>query len=171
MSIGLSCLTRAVRSLRLRRDVRAYAQLRHPVRTHRRWLRPGGKLFTHVFVNRDLMYPFETHGDDNWLGRHFFTGGLMPAADTLLWFQRDLQHRAMWHVPGTHYQRTANHWLRNQDRHADKVMDMLQDVYGAELRRLWFQRWRMFWMACAELFGYDRGQEWFVAHYRFIRHT
>jgi cyclopropane-fatty-acyl-phospholipid synthase len=133
------------------------------------WLRPGGKLFTHVFVNRDLMYPFETHGDDNWLGRHFFTGGMMPAAHTLLWFQRDLHIEEMWHVPGTHYESTANQWLASQDGRECQVLHILNSIYGAELGRLWFQRWRMFWMACAELFGYDRGREWFVAHYRFIR--
>ncbi len=133
------------------------------------WLRPGGKLFTHVFVNRDLLYPFETHGADNWLGRHFFTGGMMPAAHTLLWFQRDLLIEEMWHVPGTHYERTANHWLARQDAHRRQVLDILTSSYGADLGRLWLQRWRMFWMACAELFGYDGGREWFVAHYRFVR--
>jgi len=133
------------------------------------WLRPGGKLFAHLFVNRLHMYPFETQGGDNWLGRHFFTGGLMPAADTLLWFQRDLSIERVWHVQGTHYERTANDWLRNQDRQADKVMRILEEVYGADLAALWFQRWRIFWMACAELFGYDNGREWFVAHYRFVR--
>lgn len=133
------------------------------------WLRPGGKLFTHLFVNRDLLYPFETQGDDNWLGRHFFTGGLMPAAHTLLWFQRDLRIEEMWHIPGTHYERTANDWLANQDARGHQVVDVLKRTYGEDLARLWVQRWRMFWMACAELFGYDQGREWFVAHYRFIR--
>ena len=133
------------------------------------WLRPGGKLFTHMFVHRDLIYPFESEGEDNWLGRHFFTGGLMPAANTLLWFQRDLRIEALWRLPGTHYQRTANHWLRNQDVRAEAVLQILSDTYGAELAQLWLQRWRMFWMACAELFGYDQGREWLVTHYRFAR--
>ena len=132
------------------------------------WLRPGGKLFIHIFVNRALMYPFETQGEDNWLGRHFFTGGLMPAADTLLWFQRDLNIERVWHVRGTHYERTANDWLHNQDTNSEAVRRIMVDVYGAELADLWFQRWRMFWMACAELFGYDQGREWFVSHYRFV---
>lgn len=132
------------------------------------WLRPGGKLFVHIFAHATLMYPFETAGEDNWMGRHFFTGGLMPASDTLLWFQRDLQIEQRWHVDGTHYQRTANHWLANQDAQRDAVMDTLRGAYG-EHAPLWFQRWRMFWMACAEMFGYARGQEWLVAHYRFVR--
>ncbi len=133
------------------------------------WLRPGGKLFVHIFAHKTLMYPFETPGDDNWMGRHFFTGGLMPASDTLLWFQRDLQIEQRWHVDGTHYQRTANHWLANQDARREQVMATLTQAYGKKAAALWFQRWRMFWMSCAELFGYANGQEWLVAHYRFVR--
>ncbi len=133
------------------------------------WLRPGGRLFVHLFAHRALMYPFETTGGDNWMGRHFFTGGLMPACDTLLWFQRALQIEQRWYVDGTHYQRTANHWLANQDARKDQVMAKLIEAYGGKAARLWFQRWRMFWMSCAELFGYADGQEWLVAHYRFVR--
>ena len=132
------------------------------------WLRPGGKLFVHIFCHRALLYPFETAGDDNWMGRHFFTGGLMPAADTLLWFQDALRIEDRWLVDGTHYERTANHWLENQDARHDEVMAILRETYG-DAARLWFQRWRMFWMACAELFGYDHGREWMVAHYRFSK--
>ncbi len=133
------------------------------------WLRPGGKLFVHIFAHKTLMYPFETAGDDNWMGRHFFTGGLMPASDTLLWFQRELQIEQRWHVDGSHYQRTANHWLANQDARRDAVMATLIKAYGTKAAPLWLQRWRMFWMSCAELFGYANGQEWLVAHYRFVR--
>jgi cyclopropane-fatty-acyl-phospholipid synthase len=133
------------------------------------WLRPGGRLFAHVFCHRHLMYPFETTGDDDWMGRHFFTGGLMPAADTFLHFQRDLQIEERWLLPGTHYQRTANHWLANQDRHGDEVIEVLSEAYGRDQAARWNQRWRMFWMACAELFGYESGRQWQVAHYRFVK--
>lgn len=132
------------------------------------WMKPGGKLFTHIFAHRTLMYLFETSGDDNWLGRHFFTGGLMPAADTLLHFQQDMRIEARWLLDGTHYRRTANHWLEQQDRHREAVMAALRQAYG-DGARLWFERWRIFWMACAELFGYADGQEWLVAHYRFVK--
>lgn len=132
------------------------------------WLKPGGKLFVHIFAHRTLMYPFETSGPNNWMGRHFFTGGLMPATDTLLHFQQGLSIDQLWLVDGTHYEKTANHWLARQDNHHDAVMAVLREVHG-ERAALWFQRWRMFWMACAELFGYGGGQEWLVAHYRFVR--
>jgi cyclopropane-fatty-acyl-phospholipid synthase len=132
------------------------------------WLKPGGKLFVHIFAHRNLMYPFETEGEDNWMGRHFFTGGLMPAADTLLWFQQHLRIEQRWQMDGSHYQRTADHWLQRQDSNREAVMGVLQHAYGAQAA-LWYQRWRMFWMACAEMFGYADGQEWLVAHYRFSR--
>ncbi|HMB55988.1 MAG TPA: cyclopropane-fatty-acyl-phospholipid synthase family protein [Arenimonas sp.] len=133
------------------------------------WLKPGGKLFVHIFCHRSLMYPFETEGDDNWMGRYFFTGGLMPSADTLLHFQQQLAIEQRWLLPGTHYQKTSNHWLANQDAHRDEVLQVLTAAYGAAEAERWHQRWRIFWMSCAELFGYDGGREWLVAHYRFAK--
>ena len=128
------------------------------------WLRPGGKLFVHIFAHRTLMYPFEAAGADNWMGRHFFTGGQMPAADTLLHFQRDLRIERRWLLDGRHYARTANHWLERQDRHRGHVLAVLRQYYG-DGAMLWLNRWRIFWMACAELFGYAKGSEWLIAHY------
>ncbi len=132
------------------------------------WLKPGGKLFVHIFCHRELMYPFDTDGDNDWMARYFFTGGLMPAADTLLYFQRDLRIEEQWRLSGTHYEKTANLWLINQDRNRTQVMQVLEAAYGPNAA-LWQQRWRMFWMACAELFGYADGNEWMVGHYRFIK--
>jgi len=102
------------------------------------------------------------------MGRHFFTGGLMPAADTLLWFQRDLRIEQQWRIAGTNYEKTANAWLANHDAHRVEVLEVLRETYGNEAP-LWNQRWRMFWMACAELFGYRGGSEWLVGHYRFVK--
>ena len=132
------------------------------------WLKPDGKLFVHLFAHRTLMYPFATDGADNWLGRHFFTGGLMPSADTLLHFQSELALERRWLLDGTHYSRTANLWLARQDEQRERVLAVLRVNYGANAS-LWFERWRIFWMACAELFGYAGGREWLVAHYRFAR--
>jgi len=133
------------------------------------WLRPQGKLFVHVFAHRNLAYPFQTQGADNWMGRHFFTGGLMPAADTFLWFQRDLTLDTRWLLDGTHYQRTADHWLANQDARRHEVHQVLTGAYGNARAALMAQRWRMFFMACAETFGYAHGREWLIGHYRFVR--
>ena len=133
------------------------------------WLAPQGKLFVHIFCHRELMYPFETDGEDNWMGRHFFTGGLMPSAATLTRFQHDLALESQWDLSGVHYRNTANHWLANQDANRDEVLRVLESAYGRAGAALWAQRWRMFWMSCAELFGYREGEEWKVAHYRFAR--
>lgn len=132
------------------------------------WLKPGGKLFAHLFAHRTLMYPFETSAANDWMGRHFFTGGLMPAADTLLHFQADLALERRWLIDGTHYRRTADLWLAGQDAHRAQVLRVLRETYGTRAQ-LWFERWRLFWMACAELFGYAAGDEWLIAHYRFAR--
>ena len=133
------------------------------------WLSPSGKLFVHLFCHRTAMYPFETDGAGDWMGRHFFTGGLMPAADTLLWFQRDLRIEDRWLVDGTHYARTAKHWLERQDANREPVLRALAQVRSADDAPLLAQRWRMFWMACAETFGYGGGRQWLVAHFRFAK--
>ncbi len=126
-----------------------------------------GALFVHIFAHRTLMYPFETEGGDNWMGRHFFTGGLMPAADTLLHFQRDLRLDQRWLLDGTHYQRTADHWLANQDAAREAVMPVLVATIRPGRREDLVAALAHVLDACAELFGYDDGQQWLVAHYLF----
>ncbi|MEZ5454753.1 MAG: cyclopropane-fatty-acyl-phospholipid synthase family protein [Lysobacteraceae bacterium] len=151
-------------SVEMFEHVRNYAEL---LRRIRGWLADDGLLFVHIFCHRELMYPFETEGDDNWMGRYFFTGGLMPAADTFLHFQSDMRLKQQWRLSGRHYQQTANHWLQNQDAHAKEVLALFRATYGPDAAALWVQRWRMFWMACAELFGYQDGDQWLVGHYLF----
>lgn len=135
------------------------------------WLREDGKLFVHIFCHRSVVYPFETEGDDNWMGRYFFTGGLMPSADTLLHFQQKLQIDQQWLVNGKHYQRTAEAWLDNADEHQAEIIRLFEQSYGADEAKVWWQRWRLFFMACAELFGYRDGTEWLVGHYLFSKKT
>jgi cyclopropane-fatty-acyl-phospholipid synthase len=131
------------------------------------WLKPGGKFFMHIFCHRNSAYEFLDQGPSDWMSRHFFSGGIMPSADLPVRFQRDLllEHRAAWN--GTHYEKTANAWLQNMDTRKDRIMPLFVDTYGAEHAAQWFQRWRIFFMACAELFGHKDGQEWFVSHYLF----
>ncbi len=133
------------------------------------WLVPGGKLFVHIFCHRQLMYPFTTEGEYDWMGKYFFTGGLMPAEQTLLYFQEHLSIEEQWRVSGQHYEKTSNAWLERMDRNRDKVLAVLTEAYGRDQAAVWLQRWRMFFMAVAELFGYRDGTEWMVAHYRFVK--
>lgn len=130
------------------------------------WLRPDGRLFVHIFCHRDRAYPYETDGADNWMGRYFFTGGIMPSLDLLPRFDEHLRVEAQWEVDGRHYSRTARAWRENLERHKDAAMEVLRGVYDAEAAR-WFQRWRLFFLGCEELFGHRDGTEWLVAHYRF----
>ena len=134
-----------------------------------RWLAPGGQLFVHIFVHRLLAYHFEDKDGSDWMSRYFFTGGTMPSEDLLQHFQDDLQIATQWRVPGTHYEKTANHWLAGMDAARPAIMEIFRAAYGRDDARLWFSRWRMFYMAVAELFGYRGGAEWGVGHYLFTR--
>jgi cyclopropane-fatty-acyl-phospholipid synthase len=129
-------------------------------------LASDGKLFIHIFTHRKYAYPFETEGDDNWMGKYFFTGGQMPSHDLLMSFQKNLYMEKTWIWDGTHYEKTSNAWLENMDKNKDLIMPILKEAY-ADQAATWFQRWRVFFMACAELFGYRDGQEWGVSHYLF----
>jgi len=131
------------------------------------WLRPTGKLFVHVFCHEKYSYEFQEEGSDNWMGRYFFSGGIMPGEDLLLRFQRELELIRRWRWSGEHYQKTAESWLANLDRRREEVMPVLCKVYGEKEAERWVRRWRIFFLACAELFGYDSGRQWMVAHYLF----
>jgi cyclopropane-fatty-acyl-phospholipid synthase len=133
------------------------------------WLKPGGRFFMHIFCHRTVPYAFVDQGPNDWMSRHFFTGGMMPSDDLPLFFQERLQLQRQWRWDGRHYRETANAWLANMDRNKDTLWPVLAGAYGEQYAQQWWMRWRMFFMACAELFGYDDGQQWWVSHYLFKR--
>lgn len=131
------------------------------------WLRPDGKLFVHVFCHRTTPYLFETDGAQNWMGRHFFTGGMMPSEDWLPGCSEQLHVDKQWQWNGSHYAKTCRVWLDNLDAAAEDLQPIFTKTYGRPDAIRWRQRWRMFFMACEELFATDGGNEWYVAHYLF----
>ena len=149
-------------SVEMFEHMRNYRELLSRIRG---WLRPDGRLFVHIFCHKTFAYPYESEGSDNWMGRHFFTGGIMPSFDFFSHFPDDLFVERDWRIAGSHYGRTARAWRENIERREHEVMAVLRDTYGADAPR-WFQRWRLFFLACEELFNYRGGSEWMVGHFR-----
>ena len=132
------------------------------------WLRDNGKLFVHIFCHRNLAYQFKDENREDWMSRYFFSGGNMPSDDLLLRFQDDLKVEKQWRWSGQHYHLTCEHWLQNTDRNRDAILEVFQNTYGADAK-VWLQRWRMFFLACSELFRMNQGNEWYVSHYLFTK--
>ncbi len=146
-------------SVEMFEHVRNYEQLFAKIA---RWMRPAALLFVHVFAHARFAYFYE----DNWMAEHFFTGGLMPSDDLLLGFTDDVRVLDHWRLGGEHYQKTSEAWLANMDRRRDEVMVVFRHHYGDDAGKM-FQMWRLFFLTCAESFGFANGREWGVSHYLF----
>ncbi|HNJ90081.1 MAG TPA: cyclopropane-fatty-acyl-phospholipid synthase family protein [Chitinophagales bacterium] len=134
-----------------------------------RFLKPDGKLFVHIFTHKEFTYFFDVVDDTDWMSKYFFTGGVMPSDDLLFYFNDHLTIQDHWHWDGTHYGKTSEAWLSNMDAHKNEIMPILAETYGAEQSVKWWVYWRIFFMACAELWNFNDGREWIVSHYLFTQ--
>ena len=153
-------------------SVEMFEHMRNYERLMRRiasWLEPGGKLFVHIFCHRAFAYLYLPAGPNDWMAREYFTGGTMPSDGLLLHFQQALELEGQWRINGRHYQRTLEAWLDRLDARREEVERVLGSTPGELTPQRLAQRWRLFLMACSELFGYRDGGEWWVSHYLFRR--
>lgn len=130
------------------------------------WLKPDGKLFLHVFAHARGAYPFEVRDESDWMSQYFFTGGMMPSFDLVDHLQTPFEIDERWAVNGNHYARTSEDWVRGLERNRNVIMPILAETYGESQAGIWFHRWRVFFLACAELFAFNDGDEWLVCHQR-----
>lgn len=133
------------------------------------WLKSDGKCFVHIFTHKSNPYLFEVKDETDWMSKYFFSGGIMPSNHLFFYFNEHLKIDRHWVVNGQHYEKTANHWLENMDAHKRELFPLFETTYGASQASRWWAYWRVFYMACAELWGYRDGNEWMVSHYLFSR--
>ena len=132
-----------------------------------RWLKEDGTFFMHIFCHRSAAYEYIDSGPKDWMSRHFFSGGIMPAGELPARFQEHLSLVDQWRWSGRHYQETAEAWLQNMDARKSEIMPIMEATYGRKDARRWWSRWRIFFLAVSEMFGTDGGREWGVGHYLF----
>jgi cyclopropane-fatty-acyl-phospholipid synthase len=149
-------------SIEMFEHMRNYKELLKRIST---WLNPEGTLFVHIFVHKELSYKFDVVDESDWMSKYFFSGGIMPSEHLLYYFKEDMVVDQHWRVNGTHYGKTARAWLENQDNNKEFIMDLFEKHYPKGEAKKWFNYWRVFYMACEELWNYKDGSEWFVGHY------
>ncbi len=133
------------------------------------FLKTNGKMFVHVFTHKIYAYKFEVKDESDWMSRYFFTGGIMPSNDLFSYFDDELTIVNQWAVNGLHYSKTSEAWLKNMDKHKAEILPIFEKTYGNDQALKWWVYWRIFFMACAELWGYNKGTEWMVCHYLFVK--
>lgn len=151
-------------SVEMFEHIRNYEKLFNKVHS---LLKPGGEIFIHIFTHNRYSYLFEVKNNTDWMSKYFFTGGIMPGDNLFFYFTNKFEVKNHWIVNGTHYQKTAEEWLKNMDKNKSKIYPLFGEIYGKENAQKWFVYWRVFFMSCAELWGFDNGNEWHVSHYLF----
>ena len=130
-----------------------------------RWLKEDGLFFMHFFAHKTHAYAFEVRDASDWMSEHFFSGGMMPSHDLASRVQSPLKEIERWEVNGRHYAQTLEHWLQRFYAKRTEVLALFTRCYGEGQEECWYQRWKLFFLACAELFAYNDGTEWIVSHH------
>ncbi len=155
-------------SIEMFEHMRNYEQLFARVSS---WLKNDGKLFVHVFSHKEYAYTYDDSDKSDWMSNYFFTGGVMPSHDLFSHFSNDLKIEDNWQLNGVHYTKTLEAWLKNLDSRYNDILPIFRKHYGKRDTQKWIHRWRIFILACSELFGYQKGSEWGVSHYRFTKNV
>ena len=132
-----------------------------------KWLAPDGLFFMHVFAHKYNPYYFDTEQKNAWMAKYFFTGGMMPNHDLFRDLESDLNYQKSWMLSGTHYEKTSNAWLEKMDSNKTKILELFRRNNSNSVAKKKFYFWRLFFIACAEIFGYDGGSEWIISHHLF----
>ena len=132
-----------------------------------KWLNSDGLFFMHVFAHKDNPYYFDTNQKNAWMAKYFFTGGMMPNHNLFKDLNSDLNYQKSWMLSGTHYEKTSNAWLEKMDLNKRKILELFKKKNSNSMAKKKFHFWRLFFIACAEIFGYDGGSEWVVSHHLF----
>lgn len=133
------------------------------------WMKDDATFFMHIFIHKDVPYFYEDESEDDWMTRYFFSGGIMPCKSLPSMFNDHLSVEQSWVWNGEHYEKTSNAWLARMDAQKQTLYPYFESCYGPSAANKWWVRWRLFYMACAELFGYHGGEEWMVGHYRLTK--
>ena len=128
-------------------------------------LKPDGKLFIHIFCHKKLTYLYEMKNNFDWMTKYFFQGGIMPSKDIFQYFEDELEIINQWDINGNHYSKTCKAWLNNHYKNKKKILDIFEKHYDEP--KIWFNRWRIFFLSCEAFFALNNGREYFVAHYLF----
>ena len=131
------------------------------------WLNPNGLFFMHVFAHKENPYYFDRDQKNAWMAKYFFTGGMMPNHNLFKDLKSNLEYQKSWILSGEHYERTSNAWLNKMDQNKGKILSLFERSNSSSVAKRKFHFWRLFYIACAEIFGYDNGNEWVVSHHLF----
>ena len=164
-AFGKASFDRVV-SVEMFEHIRNWRELLRRIST---WLVPAGRLFVHNFCHEHYAYPYEVRDATDWMALHFFTGGIMPSFDQMERMSEHLRVEQGWRVSGTHYWHTCEQWLERLDANRGEVLDLFAQTYGRGQELKWLVRWRVFFLACAELFRYKQGEAWKIAHYVLVK--